>query len=137
MGIVASGSSLGGVVHPIMLNSLIHGRVGFHWGVRVSAFLNLALLALANGMMSTRLPPQRKSLAREIAYWRHFFTERTYVTASAGTFLLITGVFFPIFYLQLDAVERGVDQTLAFYTVRMVTLQGVRDCSLIVLDRNS
>ena len=117
MGIVASASSVGGVIHPIMLNSLIHGRLGFHWGVRISAFLNLTLLALANCLMSTRLQPQSKKLSHQVAYWRLFFRDRVYVTATAGTFLLITGVFFPTFYLQLDSVEHGVNQTLAFYTV--------------------
>ncbi|KAH8116699.1 MFS general substrate transporter [Phellopilus nigrolimitatus] len=116
MGVVASASSLGGVVHPIMLNKLIHGRLGFAWGVRCSAFLNLALLAVANALMTTRLPPQSKKLSHQIAYWRVFFKDRTYVVATAGTFLLITAVFFPIFYLQLDAVDHSVDQTLAFYT---------------------
>lgn len=117
MGIVASASSVGGVIHPIMLNRLIHGPVGFHWGVRISAFCNLALLGVANCLMTTRLQPQTKKLSHQVAYWKHFFGDRVYVAATAGTFLLITGVFFPTFYLQLDSVEHGVDQTLAFYTV--------------------
>lgn len=29
-----TGSSLGGVIFPIMLNRLINGRVGFAWGIR-------------------------------------------------------------------------------------------------------
>lgn len=121
MGIVASASSLGGVIHPIMLNKLIHGRIGFHWGVRISAFFNLALLVIANCIMSSRLPPQSKTLSHQIIYWKAFFSDKTYVTATAGTFLLITGCFFPTFYLQLDAVEHGVGTNLAFYSVGVIS----------------
>lgn len=118
MGIVASASPAGGVIHPIMLNKLIHGPVGFHWAVRVSAFFNLVLLGIANCLMTTRLQPQSKTLSHQVAYWRHFFSDRIYVAATAGTFLLITGCFIPTFFLQLDSVEHGVNQALAFYTVR-------------------
>ncbi|KAH8108849.1 MFS general substrate transporter [Phellopilus nigrolimitatus] len=137
MGVVASASSLGGVVHPIMLNKLIHGSLGFAWGVRCSAFLNLALLAVANALMTTRLPPQSKKLSHQIAYWRVFFKDRTYVVAAAGTFLLITAVFFPIFYLQLDAVDHGVDQTLAFYTLAILNGSSAfgRVLPTIIVDR--
>ena len=45
------------MLHPIMLNKLIDGRVGFHNGIQISAGLNLFLLA-AFAMMRTRLPPK-------------------------------------------------------------------------------
>lgn len=126
MGIVASGSSLGGVIHPIMLNQLFNGPVGFHWGVRISAFLNLGLLVIANLMMTSRLPPQHKSLFKQIVYWKRFFYDKIYLTATAGTFLLIAGCFFPTLFLQLDSIEHGVDKRLAFYTVSISILPGAR-----------
>lgn len=33
MGIVLTGSSFGGIIHPIMYNQLFHGKTGFAWGV--------------------------------------------------------------------------------------------------------
>ena len=42
-------------MYPILLQHLFV-RVGFAWGVRAFAFLNTALLLLANCVMSTRLP---------------------------------------------------------------------------------
>lgn len=117
MGIVASGSSLGGVIHPIMLNKLFNGSLGFHWGVRISAFFNLGLLVLANLMMTTRLAPQRKTLSGQIAHWRGFFRDGIYILATVATFFIITGAFFPTLFLQLDSIEHGVDKRLAFYTV--------------------
>jgi hypothetical protein len=41
----------GGVVLPIMLNILI-GKVGFAWAVRAFGFLSLAMLAVANAIMT-------------------------------------------------------------------------------------
>ena len=124
MGIVASASSVGGIVHPIMLNQLIHGSVGFAWGVRASAFMNGVLLAAASLMMTTRLPSKPKHGFSELMfYWRGFFKDPSYNVACLGTFLLVAGAFYPTFYLQLMAVERGVSTTLAFYTVSSASLQ--------------
>ncbi|GJJ06046.1 hypothetical protein Clacol_000234 [Clathrus columnatus] len=62
LGVVATGSSFGGVIFPIMLNRLINGSVGYAWGVRASAFLVLGLLILSNILMS---PNQAISSKRE------------------------------------------------------------------------
>ena len=43
-----------------MLNRLINGHTGFAWGVRATAFLNLGLLAVANSVMTTRLPSAKQ-----------------------------------------------------------------------------
>src|SRR5262245_38975007 len=58
-GIVASGSSVGGVLHSIMLNQLFHGSAGFRTGVRASAGLNIGLFCLALSLMRTRYPPRK------------------------------------------------------------------------------
>lgn len=117
MGIVASGSSLGGVVHPIMLNQFFNSRVGFHWGVRISAFFNLILFVIANMMMTTQLPPQQKKLSDLISHWGSFFKDKSFIVATAGVFLLIMGVFFPTLFLQLDSIKHGINPKLAFYIV--------------------
>jgi MFS family permease len=56
MGIMVSGSSLGGVIFPIMLDRLF-GSVGFGWGVRAAGFLIFGLLVIANFLVKSRLPP--------------------------------------------------------------------------------
>ncbi|KAK0469772.1 MFS general substrate transporter [Desarmillaria tabescens] len=139
MGIVGSGSSIGGLVHPIMLNRFFHGSIGFRWGVRISAFFNLGLLILANALMTTRLPPRLGdvSFAKQVAYWRHFFTDKAYLIAIAGNFILFLGVYFPTFYLQLNAIEHGVNENLAFYTIALLNGAGAfgRVMPTITVDR--
>lgn len=56
MTIVASGSSLGAVMHPIMLNNTF-GPLGFGNAVRASAGMVTGLLLIACLLMRTRLPP--------------------------------------------------------------------------------
>jgi MFS family permease len=57
MSLVASGTSLGAVVHPIMLNHLLNGHVGFSRGVISSAGFVSALLLIACSCMRTRALP--------------------------------------------------------------------------------
>ena len=57
MAFVASGSSLGAIVHPIMLNNLLNSRLGFANGVRASEGLISALLFIACLCMRPRLDP--------------------------------------------------------------------------------
>ncbi|KAJ7910796.1 MFS general substrate transporter [Mycena leptocephala] len=97
MAIVASGSSLGAVVHPIMLNNTLK-TLGFGNAVRASGSLVSGLLIIACLLKRPRLPPSQTHLP--------FWNIATYAV----------GVFFPIFYLQLDAVKHGINKTLSFYS---------------------
>lgn len=55
------GSSIGGVVFPIMLIHLIP-KVGFGWSIRACAFLILALLIFANCTVRSRMTPLPRPL---------------------------------------------------------------------------
>ena len=59
VGIAASGSSLGGVILPIMVSKLV-GEVGFGWTMRICAFLILGLLIITNLTVRSRFPPMPK-----------------------------------------------------------------------------
>ncbi|KXN80861.1 Riboflavin transporter MCH5 [Leucoagaricus sp. SymC.cos] len=90
MGIVATGSSLGRIVFPIMLNQLFKGSAGFQWGVHASAFIVLGMLIFANLLMKAK----PHALAAE--HW---------------------GIFFPYFYFQLFAVLHSINPQTAFYCI--------------------
>lgn len=61
LGLVAAGSSLGGLVFPAMIINLLP-RVGFGWAIRCCAFLILALLLFANYALTSRIKPQSRPL---------------------------------------------------------------------------
>ncbi|OUM55463.1 hypothetical protein BVG19_g5004 [[Candida] boidinii] len=54
MGLATLGGSVGGIVFPLMLNSL-YSRVGFVWAIRILAFLCLGFLCLSFLMIKERL----------------------------------------------------------------------------------
>ncbi|KAF8907996.1 major facilitator superfamily domain-containing protein [Mucidula mucida] len=105
MGIVTSGSSLGGVLHPIMLNNLFHGQVGFQNGVRASA-------GLVSALMRTRLPPGKPTdmVPKLKAFSRDSHT----------SFFSMSGLLIPFFYLQLDAITHNIDASLSFYVLAIL-----------------
>jgi hypothetical protein len=59
MTFVASGACLGAVVHPIMLNNTLNGRIGFANGVRASAGLISGLLFMACFLIKPRFAPSK------------------------------------------------------------------------------
>jgi MFS family permease len=117
MGIVSSGSALGAIIHPIMLNRLFNGPVGFHNGVRISAAMNTCLLAIACLLMETRLPPRE---LKHFPVWEWLKEPGYFAILVAGCWTFL-GLFFPVFYLQLDAVLHGVDKNVAFYSLSVLS----------------
>ncbi|KAJ7230097.1 MFS general substrate transporter [Mycena pura] len=116
MTIVAAGSSLGAVVHPLMLNNTLRSHLGFGNAVRASAGLVSGLLLIACFLMRPRLPPP----AANPPLWKslkRFSRDGVYILATLGMTTFTVGFYFPLFYLQLDAITHGVNQTLAFYSL--------------------
>ncbi|KAF7291432.1 MFS general substrate transporter [Mycena indigotica] len=113
--IVASGSSLGAVIHPILLNNLLKTR-GFAVAVRASAGLVSGMVLIACLLMRSRLPPPLKS-APLWASVKRLSGDRAFVLATIGMTLFTMGPNFPIFYFQLDAIQHGIDEGLAFYAL--------------------
>ena len=82
--IIPKGSSIGGIIYPIMLNHLFHNSVGFAWGVRASAFLTLGFLVAANCLMSDRLPSTNGDLNSEKHRASEIMTDWPFLLAIAG-----------------------------------------------------
>lgn len=114
-GIMTSGSSIGGVVFPIMIQRLIP-VVGFGWAMRGAAFLILALLLVANLTIRSRLPPAPQSLGPDVLVAPFKDVEMMLLVSS---FVLLTfGIFIPINYLVVEAVATGsVSPDLAQYLI--------------------
>ncbi|KAH9926041.1 uncharacterized protein B0H18DRAFT_954918 [Fomitopsis serialis] len=125
MGIVMTGSGVGGLIYPIMLNKLVNGSAGFAWGVRATAFLTLGLLAIANAVMTTRLPSARKRGPGPKPDMKAIMTDGPYWLFAFGLFLVLWGMFFPYFYLQLWVNLHRLSGTLAFYTIAILNAASI------------
>jgi MFS family permease len=109
LGILVSGSSIGGVVFPIVLSKLLNGTtVSFGWSIRTIAFIILPFMLFACVVLRPRVPP-RKSTIFIGAAWK----DKKYVLLVVALFFMMMGMWTPIFYLPTYAVSRGMSATLA------------------------
>ncbi|KAF9043306.1 major facilitator superfamily domain-containing protein [Panaeolus papilionaceus] len=122
VGIISSGSALGAVLHLIMLNRFFSNpNIGFHNGVRISAGLNLTLPLIALALMRTRLPPKTTSVsASQIKRWLNPKKDPAYFVFLVSAVPCFLGLFFSVFYIQLDAILHGVSEDFAFYSLSIL-----------------
>ncbi|KAJ6787995.1 hypothetical protein PWT90_01107 [Aphanocladium album] len=110
-GVLATGSSFGGVVLPIMLTRLIT-KVGYGWAMRTGAFLIGALCIIA--ICTVR---RRNNISAQttftMAQMRQPFKEIPFIFILGGLFLIPFGLYTPINYLPTVAVSAGMSKTLA------------------------
>ncbi|CAO1638245.1 unnamed protein product [Parajaminaea phylloscopi] len=126
LGIVTSGSAVGGIVFPIVLQRLIN-QVGFPWAVRMCGFTSLVCLCIACAAIRTNLPlnpPTDKGYFVRLIDVGGFKDSR-YIFATLGAFCIFYGIFIPFFYLKQYATFQRVDPTLADYLLSILNACGI------------
>ncbi|KAF4968459.1 hypothetical protein FSARC_4153 [Fusarium sarcochroum] len=116
-GIITSGSSIGGIVLPIMVNHLVT-RIGFGWAMRSLAFLLLGLLVIANLTLKSRLPPPHRKF--HLKDFVKPFKELPFLLLTIAGFMLYLGSFLPFNFIIVQAKALGVSPSLAEYLVPIV-----------------
>ncbi|KAF7422249.1 hypothetical protein PC9H_010405 [Pleurotus ostreatus] len=121
LGIAAAGSSLGGVVYPILLRQLFD-KVGFGWAVRIAGFIGAACCVVAVLTVNSRVPPTRpKATAFNFAG----FNDLQFILLTAGGCFVALGLFIPFFYLAEFAHAIGISTHLSFYVLAVLNGGGV------------
>lgn len=112
-GIAASGSSLGGIIYPIVLYRLID-EIGFPWSVRVIGFICLATLIPPVLLLRQRVkPPRVRAMFDTTA-----FTDGGWLLFTFGCLLGFAGLYVMLFYLSYYGLATGTtDASMAFYIV--------------------
>ncbi|KAJ8514291.1 hypothetical protein ONZ45_g8154 [Pleurotus djamor] len=123
LGIAASGSAVGGVIYPIVLQRLIVS-VGFPWAMRIAAFITLACLSISCITLRTRLPLQGHISFKSAVDFTGFKDPR-YALISVSAFLFFYGFFIPYFYIETYANYHGVNSNLAKNLLAIVNAFGV------------
>lgn len=119
MALVSTSAALGGICIPIMLNQLINGSVGFAWGVRTAGFLCLVLLGIANLLMRPK-PRDKNADSRPPPKIADMLKDWPFMMFSIGCMFVEAGALFPVFYIQLFSVLKGLDKTFAFYLISIL-----------------
>ncbi|KAI0052175.1 MFS general substrate transporter [Auriscalpium vulgare] len=113
MGITASGSSLGGVLYPIVFRQL-QPKIGFAWATRVIGLIALATLFISNVTMRRRITPKT---TRSLIDWTAL-REAPFMLFTAGNFFAFMGIYVPFIFISAYALEKtDADENLAFYLV--------------------
>lgn len=116
LGLVISGSSIGGVVIPIALSKMLNStNLGFGWSLRIVGFVLVPLLSFSCITVRSRVPPRKSAFLLPSA-----FKDPTYCLLIAALFFMLIGMFAPLFYMPTYAVERGMDATLASYLLAII-----------------
>ncbi|KAK3942561.1 major facilitator superfamily domain-containing protein [Diplogelasinospora grovesii] len=112
MGLAAAGSSVGGIVYPILLRSLIPS-VGLAWAIRILAFVMLGTLAISVCVMRPRrdLPPRKSGPLINVDSLR----TPAFAIWLFAVFFTFIGLYIPFFYVSKYALNIGVSQDVAFY----------------------
>lgn len=112
IGIASSGSSLGGVIYPIVLYRLI-SEVGFPWAVRCVGFIALATFMVPLTVMRMRV---RAPKPRALVDWSAF-RDVPFMLFTFGTLICFIGQATLLFYISFYPTDRRfTDPSLAFYT---------------------
>lgn len=121
MGITLAGGSLGGVIFPIILNQLLNfSTIGFGWTVRIIGFIMLALLGLACIVLVERVPRRKNQF-----FLMSAFSNKAWLLTNSGVFLILLGLFTPIFYISSYAKAKGMALQLAFYETSILNAASI------------
>ncbi|KAF3924169.1 hypothetical protein AA313_de0209381 [Arthrobotrys entomopaga] len=106
-GFVASGSSVGGIVFPILTRKLIPA-LGFRNTMIVNSFIVLSLLILSNLILSPRkdIPPRTKGPMVDVKS----FKDPTYMLFVFGMLAAFSGLYMPFFYVEVWADKMGFEK---------------------------
>ncbi|KAF4629096.1 hypothetical protein G7Y89_g9054 [Cudoniella acicularis] len=114
LGIVASGSSLGGVILPIMVNRLIP-KIGFAWTIRAVAFIILGLLLITNLTTKSRVTHSRKPFT--VMEFIIPLKEPAFLLVALASFFFFFGTYLPFNFLILQGQSEGMSKDLSNYLV--------------------
>ncbi|EKG09845.1 Major facilitator superfamily [Macrophomina phaseolina MS6] len=117
LGIASSGSGVSGIVTPIVFNKL-RVEIGFAWAIRCIAFMFLGLLTVAALTVRSRLRPNSEPW--RLADFAHPFKSRCFVSTTLAAFVFHMGLYVPMNYITLQALDEGMSENLAGYLISIM-----------------
>lgn len=124
MGIVAGGSSVGGVCFPIMLSHVMP-RIGFAWTLRLVALITLLCYCIAAAISTAKLPRKPLKSPRQILDFGGFRDIR-YSTLAVANVVGNFGLYVPYYYI-------GMYFRLAYITTLRINIvfSTLRRCAIL------
>ncbi|KAI4138991.1 MAG: hypothetical protein LQ341_004413 [Variospora aurantia] len=120
-GIAATGGSFGGIIFPLALQSLFP-RLGFAWSARLLGLLFFIILAIANLLIRTRLPPK---VGGTVQPDFRILRDVTFSLTTAGVFFIEWGLFVPLSYISSYALANGVSMGFSYQLLAVLNAGSV------------
>jgi len=137
-GFTVAGSSLGGIIWPIVFDQLLHhDSVSFAWSMRIAGFIMLPLCVVCvlviRPPLKLQSPPEdtEKEIgsttpgdgSKKTAKQKKDLSalrKPSFVLLCLGELVAVFGFFAPFFYISTYAVHLGFSSSLAFYLVSII-----------------
>ncbi|KID95136.1 Major facilitator superfamily domain, general substrate transporter, partial [Metarhizium majus ARSEF 297] len=121
IGLAASGSSIGGMIYPVVFYKLIND-IGFGWSVRVLGFIALATLSVPNLVMKMRVKPSKARALLDTSA----LTDWPFLVFTLATLIGFMGLYTMFFYLSYYTKARHITSTaLSFYIVTILNAASI------------
>ncbi|KAI1120341.1 major facilitator superfamily domain-containing protein [Nemania abortiva] len=121
-GIMVTGSSVGGVVLPILVQQLLP-MVGFGWTMRITGFFILGLLIFGNIAVKSRLPPVKKPWSLKEYFLP--FAEVPFLLLAIGSFFVYLGAFLPFNFIIVEAKAVGFPTNFSNYLIPIINAASI------------
>lgn len=115
-GLASSGGSVGGVVFPLVLQSLL-SKLGWAWSIRILGFICLVLALICNLLVHKRLPAAHNASPHPDF---RIFKDKAFLFTTMGVFLLEFGLFIPVAYISSYALHVGFSNSFSFYILTIL-----------------
>ncbi|KAE9374147.1 MFS general substrate transporter [Stipitochalara longipes BDJ] len=120
-GIAATGSSIAGIIYPIMLRQLFQ-QVGFEWAVRIYAIIIFGTV----GSACVLIQPQRSSnKAAPLHAQLRYFKDPIYITFVLAYTFFIAAVYIPYFYVESYSLSLGGDPSTTSYLLSFMNAASI------------
>lgn len=118
MGCTAAGAAGGATLYPIVINHLVP-KIGFGGAVRVLAYIQCALLIVANIIMRPRVLPPKKHVP-VLPQIATFLRQPSSWLIYGGSAMVMLGLFVPLFFIQVFAQDHGASGIIVEYSVSIM-----------------
>lgn len=91
--------------------------------MRICAFLILGLLVFASFSVRSRLPPRPRKF--ELAVFFEPFRDLRFNVLALAAFLFFLGIFIPINFIEVEAMQAGMSTHLATYLIPILNAASI------------
>lgn len=118
IGTAVAGSSIGGIIWPIMINRLLNSDgVSFAWTMPIVGFTMLPLVVVASVVIRPPSGPREKHGHKTDL---SIFRDRRLSTLCLGLAIFYLGMFAPFFFVTSYAASLGMSPSFSFYLISIL-----------------